>query len=70
MVVDGESGFLFEPLSPDDLAERLARLAYDPALLHDMSAAARRVAEEKFDLNQNIRRLIDVFQSEINPQGA
>jgi glycosyltransferase involved in cell wall biosynthesis len=41
VVHDAEDGFLVEPGATDDLADRLGRLARDPALRHRMGAAGR-----------------------------
>jgi glycosyltransferase involved in cell wall biosynthesis len=41
VVQDGEDGFLVEPGATDDLADRLALLARDPALRERMGAAGR-----------------------------
>jgi glycosyltransferase involved in cell wall biosynthesis len=41
VVQEGEDGFLVEPGATDDLAERLAQLARDPALRERMGAAGR-----------------------------
>lgn len=46
-VVDGETGFLAPHGDVAALAEKIARLVRDPALLDRMGAAARRFAEER-----------------------
>lgn len=49
IVVDGESGLLFDPGDADGLAECLARLLDDDALRQRMGAAARARAEAEYD---------------------
>lgn len=47
-VEDGVSGLLFENLNSHDLAEKLARLMDDPALLADLRRGAKGAYETKF----------------------
>ena len=49
LVVDGETGWLFEPGDVAGFAARIEQVARAPALLPPMRAAARRHAEEHFD---------------------
>lgn len=49
LVVDGTTGFLVPPRSPEALAERMVLLARDARLRAEMGAAARRRAEACFD---------------------
>jgi glycosyltransferase involved in cell wall biosynthesis len=62
-VEDGRSGFVVPPSDPFILAERLNRLAGDPALRKTMGAAARNRAETRFGLEQNARRTQDLYRS-------
>ncbi len=55
VVRDGEDGFLVEPGSVDELGDRLARLARDPALRARMGAAGR----ERMRARYAVGRLID-----------
>jgi glycosyltransferase involved in cell wall biosynthesis len=48
MVVEGETGLLVPPASPDALAAAIGELVHDPALRARMSAAARRRASDVF----------------------
>ncbi len=47
-IVDGMSGFLIPPKSPDVLADRLLRVASNPALARDMVASASRSLDQQF----------------------
>ena len=62
-VEEGRSGFVVPPSDPFILAERLNRLAGDPALRKTMGAAARNRAETRFGLEQNARRTQDLYRS-------
>lgn len=55
VVGDGEDGFLVEVGDTDGLAERLARLAADPALRERMGAAGRERVLSRYDVD----RLVD-----------
>ena len=55
VVRDGVDGFLVEPQDVDALAERLGRLAADPALARSMGAAGRVRVLERY----SVERLID-----------
>jgi glycosyltransferase involved in cell wall biosynthesis len=55
VVRDGEDGFLVDPGAVGDLADRLARLAADPALRARMGAAGR----ERVVARYSVDRLID-----------
>lgn len=56
-VADGTSGFLVPENDWKALADRLAQLVADPRLRREMGAAARRLAEERFDLSASLDRL-------------
>jgi glycosyltransferase involved in cell wall biosynthesis len=49
-VTDGETGFLVPVDDPESFAERLARLLGDEPLRRRLGAAARRLAEKRFDI--------------------
>lgn len=50
-VVDGETGFLFDPRVPGEFQAQLARLAADAGLRRRLGAAAHRRARELFDMD-------------------
>jgi glycogen synthase len=52
IVRDGQNGLLFAPGNAEDLAEKLARLANDPALLARLAEAGRRTVSEAFSLTK------------------
>jgi glycosyltransferase involved in cell wall biosynthesis len=60
-VKDGESGFVIPPDDAEALRDRLERLAKSPALRLQMGAAARRIGEEKFDIQKNATRIAAIL---------
>ncbi|MGQ9919955.1 MAG: glycosyltransferase [Desulfobacca sp.] len=65
MVVEGETGLLFEPGAAADLAAQLARLAADPELRLRMGVAARQQAAAKFDLWTNAQQFLAILAQEV-----
>lgn len=65
MVRDGESGFLIDPLNPDDIAARLKRLFDDDGLRTAMGTKSRQVAEDRFHPDRVAKRTHDVYQHAI-----
>jgi D-inositol-3-phosphate glycosyltransferase len=60
-VRDGETGFLVPPHDPAALADRLARLARDPALRRALGRAARRRACTLYTWERVARQVADVY---------
>ena len=63
LVDNGESGFLVPPRNVDALAERLAELIESPYLRARMGSNGRRRAEERFDIDRNVRQYVELFES-------
>jgi glycosyltransferase involved in cell wall biosynthesis len=63
LVSQGESGFLVPPRDVDALAARLAELIESPYLRARMGSYGRRRAEERFDINRNVRSYVALFES-------
>jgi glycosyltransferase involved in cell wall biosynthesis len=61
VVSAGESGFLIDPESADELAAVLVRLAEDPELRAKMGQAANRRAREAFSLESMVERTIAAY---------
>lgn len=61
-VVDGKTGFLVPPRDPDTLAERLTRIARDPALGERMGQAGFERVNASFTWARVARLLEDVYQ--------
>ena len=60
-VIDGRTGFLVPEGEAEPLANRLAELLADAELRRRMGAAARTLAEEKFDAARQIQRLEQLY---------
>lgn len=58
-----ETGFLFEPGSPEDLAAKVARAIADPAGLEAMSGAARREFEAHYTAERSYERLMAIYEA-------
>jgi glycosyltransferase involved in cell wall biosynthesis len=61
MVRHGESGYLVDPESPDEIAARLLALLGDPERRAAMGAAGRAIALERFHPDAVARRTLDVY---------
>lgn len=60
-VVDGETGILVPPRDPSALASAILRLLADDGLRERMGAAARRLAEDRFDQRVVFKRIADAY---------
>jgi glycosyltransferase involved in cell wall biosynthesis len=61
IVEDGVNGLLVPPGDPDALAEAMASLWHDPSRRAAMRCAARRTAAERFSLEKQTARLVDLY---------
>ena len=61
VVVDGETGFLVNPLQTAVLADRLRRLLQDPAVASRMGAAGRRRVRDVFGLQQQLDAVESIY---------
>jgi glycosyltransferase involved in cell wall biosynthesis len=62
IIDDGVNGFLVPPKDYKTLAAKIIYLLENPDLLRNFSANARKKAEERFDANKRICRIIDVYR--------
>jgi glycosyltransferase involved in cell wall biosynthesis len=62
LVTDGETGFLVDPGSVDELATALARLAGDGALRERLGARGQERARTTFSLERMVERTLAVYQ--------
>jgi len=63
LITDGETGLLFDPRRPDELAERLRRILDDPALAARLGKAGRALVAERYDLGALVQREIELVRS-------
>ena len=63
MIADEETGLLVTPRSAEELAEGLSRLLADPVLCRTLGENARRKAETAYSIEQNMARLLAVYDS-------
>src|SRR5437870_217255 len=63
VVRDGEDGFLVDPSSTDDLADRLAELARDPALRERLGAAGRARVLSRYAVDRLVDDVDRLYQS-------
>lgn len=63
LVVEGHTGHLFEPGNANDLREKLHKfLALSPETHQEMRDAARSQFEANFTAEQNIQRLLEIYE--------
>ncbi len=63
LITDGETGLLFDPHSPRQLAERLRLVLGDKPLAARLAEAAREMVAERYDLSAMVAREIEVVRS-------
>jgi glycosyltransferase involved in cell wall biosynthesis len=64
IVLDGENGLLFMPGNPDDLAQKISRLADDPELRKKLAKAGKQTVMEKFTMT-NMMDDIESFLQDV-----
>ncbi len=62
VTIDGETGLLVQPKSPEALSTALRSLLGDAALRARMGAAGRRRVEEVFSVEQMVSKTVDVYR--------
>jgi glycosyltransferase involved in cell wall biosynthesis len=61
IVEDGRSGLLFEAGRVNELAQKIQKLAHDPAAATRMGAYGRRLSETKYGPEQGYKNLMNIF---------
>ena len=64
-VTHGADGFLAPPGNDEALASHLALLLTNEPMRRAMGAAARRKAQQDFDIERNIRKLVGLFEAKV-----
>ena len=65
LVRDGETGLLFEPGNPRDLADKMAWALTHPDVMADMGRKARAQYEAEFTAERNFAQLMAIYQDAI-----
>jgi glycosyltransferase involved in cell wall biosynthesis len=65
IVVDGETGFHFEPNSPSDLCRAVQRLNGHSDVLADLSSRCIGYSQKQFSAKANLERLIEIYRDAI-----
>lgn len=68
LVRDGETGLLFEPGNPRDLADKLAWAQAHPEQMAEMGHTARAQYEAEFSAEVNYRRLMEIYAAVLAEQ--
>lgn len=63
MIVDGETGLLVPPRDADALEKAIGRLLEDDGLCRKLGEKARHKAEAEFSMENNIERLLAVYET-------
>ncbi len=66
IIEDGRTGYLFVAGDANDLALKVGKIMSDEDGLSEMSAAARRVFEEKYGPQKNYQSLMTIYQKAIS----
>ena len=61
LIENGKNGLLFDPGEPTELADRISSLRAEPALAERMGLEARRLVEDKFDLEKLLARELELL---------
>jgi glycosyltransferase involved in cell wall biosynthesis len=61
IVKDKETGFLIEPRNPKDLADKIAFLVNNIAVARKTGEAGRKIVEENFSIEKNVREIEKIY---------
>ena len=62
LVIDNETGFLFETKNYKDLAEKMSKFISDPEIAVELGKNSRLFCVENFNMKQHIDKLIEIFE--------
>ncbi len=66
VIEDGSSGFIGPVEDHQKLSELLGRLVSNPALRADMGRKGRKIAEERYNWNENVTHMEKIFRDVMN----
>jgi len=62
-VIDGFNGFLVPPRDPKAIAEKILYFLENPSEIERMGLNGRKLAEEKFDIEKRVDKIIELYNS-------
>ncbi|MEP0828310.1 MAG: glycosyltransferase [bacterium] len=68
VVIDGATGLLVPPESPERLAEAIVKLAADASLREKLGNAGRKFVAENYRWDDNIKQMIEIYNSLMKSQ--
>jgi glycosyltransferase involved in cell wall biosynthesis len=69
-IIDGETGFLIEPDDDETMAQRLLELLQNPEKAKRFGARGRRVVEEKFTLDAQLEKTLELYKSLLDKKAS
>lgn len=66
MIIDGETGLLFEPGNVNDLSEKIRYLFSAPSLIYEMGLKARKMVEEQYNAELHYQQLMEVYNKALS----
>ena len=66
VIQNGENGVIIKPGDTDRLEVELRGLFEDPVLRGKLSSNARKTIEEKFDLDKNVKKVAEIYETELS----
>lgn len=70
LLQDGVNGFLIEPDNPNQLADRMLRIAGEPELAHQFGRAGRDFAERRLEVSIKMQELLACYRKAVAPAKA
>ena len=67
---EGKSGYLVEPFSPEDLAEKICKVLSDPQKAIEMGKHGRMLCETKYNWTIIADRIIEIYRELIEKKKA
>ncbi len=61
IVIDGKTGFIVEPRSPEQAAEAISKYITDPSLKDKMGENARLFVEQNYDWKNSVSEQLDIY---------
>lgn len=70
MVVDGETGLLFRPGDAGDMADKISQIMNAPSLRERLSMNARQCFAQRYSVDLDCRRLVDIYRAVLAEPGV